>query len=281
MNLEKIYESLVNFGATWGIRVVGVLAAFIVALFISRWAQRALTRSLERREFDLTLTRFFGALIRWVILGGVVIGCLGVFGIQTASFAAAIAAIGLAIGLALQGTLSNFAAGVMLLVFRPFKVGDLINAAGQLGIVDQLQLFTTDMKTLDNRKLVVPNSAIFGSVIENITAEPIRRVDVPVGVAYDADIDETRQVLEQVPGKIPDALPDPPPQIFLKELGASSVDWVVRIWCPTDKYWDVYQAIIRETKKALDEAKLSIPFPQTDVHLDPEVVAALGGRKVA
>lgn len=281
MNLEKIYESLINFGATWGIRVVGVLAAFFVALFISRWAQRALTRSLERKQFDLTLTRFFGALIRWVILGGVIIGCLGVFGIQTASFAAAIAAIGLAIGLALQGTLSNFAAGVMLLVFRPFKVGDLINAAGQLGIVDQLQLFTTDMKTLDNRKLVVPNSAIFGSVIENITAETTRRVDVPVGVAYDADIDETRQVLEQVPGKIPDALPEPPPQIFLKELGASSVDWVVRIWCPTDKYWDVYQAIIRETKKALDGAKLSIPFPQTDVHLDPEVVAALGGRRAA
>jgi small conductance mechanosensitive channel len=281
MDLTKIWETLVGLGATWGVRIIGVLIALLVASMISKWGQRALVRSLERRSFDLTLTRFFGALVRYAILGGAIIGCLGVFGFQTASFAAAIAAIGLAIGLALQGTLSNFAAGVMLLVFRPFKVGDLIKVAGQLGIVEQLQLFTTDLKTLDNRKLVVPNSSIFGAVIENITHHPIRRVDIPVGVTYGADIAETRKVLETVPGKVEGVLTDPAPQIFLAELGASSVDWQVRVWCKTDAYWDVYQATIEATKHALDSAGLEIPFPQTDVHLDKEVIDAMGGKRAA
>jgi small conductance mechanosensitive channel len=278
MDLKSLWNSLAALGATWGLRIVGVLVALILAFLISGWARRALVRSLEKRNFDLTLTRFFGALLRYAILGGAIIGCLGVFGIQTASFAAAIAAIGLAIGLALQGTLSNFAAGVMLLVFRPFNVGDLINVAGKLGFVDALQLFTTDMNTLDNRKLVVPNSAVFGAVIENFTAHPTRRVDVKVGVAYDADVDRTREVLETVPGQVEGVLKDPAPQIFLEGLGASSVDWQVRVWCDTAAYWDVYQAVIRATKKALDDAQLSIPFPQMDVHLDAPVVAALGKR---
>lgn len=281
MDFNKILETLINFSATWGIKIVGVLLALFVANLISRWGQRALTRSLGRREFDLTLTRFFASLIRYVIVGGAVLGCLGVFGIETASFAAAIAAVGLAIGLALQGTLSNFAAGVMLLVFRPFKVGDLINVAGQLGIVSELQLFTTNLDTLDNRALVVPNSAVFGAVIENFTQHDTRRVDVDVGIVYDADIVECRKVLDTVPANVAGALQDPEPQIFLKALGGSSVDWQVRVWCKTDEYWDVYQDTIRATKAALDEARLGIPFPQTDVHLDADVVAALRGGKAA
>jgi small conductance mechanosensitive channel len=278
--LDKLWATLIEFGSTWGIRLVGVMLALIMAFIIAGMFSRALIRSLEKRNFDLTLTHFFGALIRYAVLAGAIIGCLGVFGIQTASFAAAIAAIGLAIGLALQGTLSNFAAGVMLLVFRPFKVGDLINVAGKLGIVEQLQLFTTDMKTLDNRKLVVPNGSVFGAVIENVGAHETRRVDIDVGIAYNADIDQSRQVLETVPGKVDDVLQDPPPQIFLKSLGGSSVDWQVRLWCPTPKYWDVYQGGIRAIKMSLDEAKIGIPFPQTDVHLDADVVAALAGKKL-
>jgi small conductance mechanosensitive channel len=280
MDLDSLWQSLVNLGATWGIRIIGVVVALVLAFLISGWLRRALIRSLERRNFDLTLTRFFGALVRYAILVAAIIGCLGVFGIQTASFAAAIAAIGLAVGLALQGTLSNFAAGVMLLIFRPFNVGELIRVAGQLGTVDALQLFTTDLKTLDNRKLVVPNSQIFGAVIENLTCHPTRRVDIPVGVTYSADVDETRRVLEQVPAKVEQVLPDPPPQIFLHQLGASSVDWQVRVWCKTEDYWDVHQAVVRSTKQALDEAGLSIPFPQMDVHLDPAVASALGGRRL-
>jgi small conductance mechanosensitive channel len=279
--LTKLLDTLITFGTTWGVRVVGVLVALLLARWIAGLFSRSLVRSLEKRSFDETLTRFFGTLIRYAVLAGAVVGCLGVFGIQTASFAALIAAIGLAIGLALQGTLSNFAAGVMLLVFQPFKIGDLIHVAGQLGVVTELQLFTTDLKTADNRKLVVPNGAIFGQVIENLNHHATRRVDISVGVAYDADLDKTRAVLETVPGQIDGALQDPAPQVFLKELGASSVDWQVRIWCETSKYWDVHQQGIRATKQALDEAKFGIPFPQTDLHLDPEVVAALGGKKAA
>jgi small conductance mechanosensitive channel len=278
--VDKLWATLIEFGSTWGIKIIGVLIALIISFIIAGMFSRALIRTLEKRNFDLTLTRFFGALVRYAVLAAAIIGCLGVFGIQTASFAAVLAALGLAIGLALQGTLSNFAAGVMLLVFRPFKVGDLINVAGQLGLVEQLQLFTTDMKTLDNRKLVVPNGKVFGAVIENVGANPTRRVDIDVGIDYGADIDQSREVLETVPGKVDDVLQDPPPQIFLKSLGGSSVDWQVRLWCPTEKYWDVYQGGIRAIKMSLDEAKIGIPFPQTDVHFDADVVAALAGKKL-
>ena len=201
---------------------------------------------------------------------------MGVFGIETTSFAAVIGAAGLAIGLAFQGTLSNFAAGMMLLIFRPFKVGDVVTVDGHTGKVAELELFTTELTTPDNRRLIVPNNKIFGSTIENITHHPIRRVDVPVGVDYTAGIDQVREILEQVPPRIPGVLEDPSYQIFLKELGASSVDWVVRVWCKTEDFWDVHQATIRSTKMALDAEGIGIPFPQLDVHLDPEVTKGLG-----
>ncbi len=179
-----------------------------------------------------------------------------------------------AIGMALQGTLGNFAAGVMLLVFRPFKVGDVVKAGGEIGSVVDIGLFTTEFKTPDNRKVVVPNGKIFGDTIENITHHPIRRVDVPVGTAYEADIDQTRAALEACISKIPDVLADPAPQVFLKELGGSSIDWVMRVWCDTPKYWDVYQATIRTAKMALDQAKIGIPYPQMDLHFDGPTLSA-------
>jgi small conductance mechanosensitive channel len=277
--LDKVIDAVVTFATTWGIRVVGVLVALFVAWILAGWARRAILRTLEKRSFDATLTKFFANLVKWAILAGAVIGCLGVFGIQTASFAAVIGAMGLAVGLAFQGTLSNFAAGVMLLVFRPFKVGDVVNTAGFIGTVNEVELFTTDLTTFDNRRIIVPNSSIFGSVIENLTHNETRRVDVPVGVDYAADVDETRKVLEAMIPSIPGVLEEPAPQIFLKELGASSVDWVVRVWCKTDDFWDVYQATIRASKMALDEASLGIPFPQMDIHLDDAALAAFSGKR--
>jgi len=276
VNVDKITTTLTELATTWGLRVVGVLVVLFIAWILAGWSRRALQGAFEKRKFDQTLTRFFSNMLRYAILVGAGLGCLGVFGIQTASFAAVIAAGGLAIGLAFQGSLSNFAAGVMLLVFRPFKVGDLINVAGTLGIVEELELFTTELKSLDNRRYIVPNSSIFGSTIENVTHYDTRRVDVPVGVEYRADIDKTREVLESVPAKVEGALSDPPPQIFLKELGASSVDWQVRVWCKTPDYWGVHQATVRAAKQALDAAGLGIPFPQVDVHFDAPVVAAIG-----
>lgn len=278
LDISHLLSTLTDIGTTWGLRVIGVLVALFIAKLVAGWAKRSITNTLEKRKFDQTLTRFFANMARYAILAGAVIGCLGVFGIETASFAAVIAAGGLAVGLAFQGTLSNFAAGVMLIVFRPFKVGDVISVAGMVGAVEELELFTTELTTPDKRRLIIPNSAIFGATIENITHHETRRVDVPVGTDYGADIDETRKVLEEMAPKIPGVLSDPAPQIFLAGLGASSVDWQVRVWCKTSDYWDVLQATIRDTKVALDGAGIGIPFPQTDVHFDGDALAALGKK---
>jgi small conductance mechanosensitive channel len=275
MDLDKILDQLTTIGTTWGLKIIGVLVALFIAWILAGWVRRRIERGLAAREFDATLAHFFANLARYAILVGALVGCLGVFGIQTASFAAVIAALGLAIGLALQGTLSNFASGVMLLIFRPFKVDDWVKIAGELGRVTEVELFTSELATPDNRRIIIPNSKIFGSVIENITHHPIRRVDVPVGVEYGADLDRTREVLEACIPNIEGVLEDPEPQVFLKELGASSVDYVLRVWVNTPDFWDVHQRTVRAAKQALDEAGLGIPFPQVDVHFDEPVEKSL------
>jgi small conductance mechanosensitive channel len=196
--------------------------------------------------------------------------CLSYFGIETTGFAAVIGAAGLAIGLAFQGTLSNFAAGAMLLIFRPYKVGDLVNVAGHLGKVTEIELFTTTIDTLDRRRVIVPNSSIYGTVIENVTYHAWRRVDVPVGVAYAADIDETRAALDRAIRSVPGVLAEPAAEVALLGLGASSVDWAVRVYAPRDKFGDVKQATIRAVKRELDHSGIAIPFPQLDIHFDPQ-----------
>ncbi|MBW2460119.1 MAG: mechanosensitive ion channel [Deltaproteobacteria bacterium] len=272
---EQTLLFLVEQAREWGVKLGGVLIALFVAWVIAGWLSNRVRRALEGRKFDATLTRFFSKMVRYAILIFAGLGCLGVFGIETTSFAAVLAAAGLAVGLAFQGTLSNFASGIMLLVFRPFKVDDFVDAGGVTGTVEEIELFTTVFKTPDNKRVIVPNSAIFGSTITNVTHYPTRRVDIPVGVDYGASTEETRKVLDTVPGKVEGALSDPAPQIFLKSLGGSSVDWVVRVWCNTEDYGDVYQRTISQTKLTLDEAKLGIPYPQVDVHLDAEAVEAL------
>jgi len=274
MDIAKLRDVVVELIAAWGLRVVGVLVALFVGWLAAGWARRLLTRGLERANFDTTLTIFFGNMLRYAILIAVALGCLGVFGIQTTSFAALIAAGGLAIGLAFQGTLSNFAAGIMLLVFRPFRVGDVVSVADVVGVVQEIELFTTELTALDNRRIIVPNSSIFGSKIENLTHHDTRRVDVPVGTAYAADIDQTREVLERLLAEVPGVLEEPAPQVFLAGLGSSSIDWKLRAWCKTEDYWDVWQGVVRAAKRGLDDAKIGIPFPQTDVHLDAEALQA-------
>jgi small conductance mechanosensitive channel len=195
-------------------------------------------------------------------------------GVELVAFVGVIAASAFAIGLAFQGSLSNFSAGVMLLVFRPFKVGDVVNVAGETGKVDEIGLFTTTMDTPDNRRLILPNGAIFGAVIENITHHPIRRVDVAVGTDYTADLDRTREVLLKAAVEIPDQVPDKEPVVVLGELGASSVDWSIRVWVDAANYWPTKDALTRSVKNALDEANISIPFPQMDVHMAAQGVPA-------
>lgn len=252
----------------YGTKIVGAIVFLLIAWIVAGWTKRTVIRRLESAEFDLTLGRFFASLSRWLVLVMALLACLGIFGVQTTSFAALIGAAGLAVGLAFQGTLSNFAAGIMLLVFRPFGIGDLVTVAGTTGKVVALELFTTSFDTADNRRIIIPNSLIFGETIENASYHPLRRVDVAVGADYNADVDRTREVLERAAASVEGSLETPAPQVFLKELGGSSVDWVIRIWCRSPEYWAVHEATVRAVKRHLDEAGIGIPFPQMDVHLD-------------
>ncbi len=271
MTFEEFKEAIAPLVVTYGTRVLGVLVLWLVAWFIASRVGTLVTASLRRARFDETLTRFFASSAYWVVLTMAVLASLSIFGVQTTSFAAVIGAAGLAIGLAFQGTLGHLAAGVMLLIFRPFKVGDFINAAGQIGTVYAIDLFTSTLDTPDNRRIIIPNSNVFGSIIENITYHPRRRINVPVGVGYEADIDRTREVLLSAAQTVPGGLEEPAPDVFLLELAGSSVNWEVRVWANASEFGAVKQAAIRSVKMALDAAEISIPYPQMDVHLDGKV----------
>jgi small conductance mechanosensitive channel len=264
---KQIAEDLWTALTTYGLRAAGALLFLAVAWVGAGWVRRAMRQGLARTKFDLTLGKFLSNVVRWIILTLAVLACLGTFGIQTTGFAALIGAVGLAVGLGFQGTLGHLASGVLLLVFRPFKVGDVVNIAGSLGKVNEIDLFMTELDTPDGRRVIIPNSRIFGDVIENITHHPRRRADVNVGVAYDADLDQTRVVLEDAVRQVPGALADPPAEVLLQDLGSSSVNWVLRVWAPRDDFFKVRQAATRAAKVALDRAGITIPFPQMDVHL--------------
>lgn len=255
-------------GADLSIDVVKVIVLLVVAWLFAQWISRVIRRHGERSDrLDPTLTIFFATLTRWAILAFALIAVLGIFGIQTASFAALIAAVGLAISLGFQGTLGQLASGVMLLVFRPFKVGDFIKAGGTAGVVKELQLFATVIDTFDNRRLIVPNASVFGGTIENVSHHQERRVDVSIGTAYEADIDRTREILLGVAGDLPQALSDRDPAVVLDELGGSSVNWSVRVWVAASDYAAAKDLLLANSKKALDAAGVGIPYPQLDVHM--------------
>lgn len=273
MDTKKWVDLGMQLTGKYAPRIVGGILAILLAFIIANWAKRAVQGQLVRRKFDPTLTRFFAGLTRTLILLGSALAILGIFGVQTTAFAAVIGAAGLAVGLAFQGTLGNFAAGVMLLVFRPFKVGDVVDVAGHVGVVFEVGIFTTELDTPDGRHTVMPNGKIFGDTIVNMSHNATRRVDVKVGANYGADLDATRKALQAAIPNIAGALEDPPPQIFLSDLGDSSVNWQLRVWAKTEEYWDVWQAATRATKLALDEAGIGIPFPQMDVHVDGAVAS--------
>lgn len=256
-----------------GMRVALVLVILFLAMTLAGWVGAAVRASLTRMRFDATLAKFMSKLARWGVLLLAGLTCLGYFGVETTSFAAVLGAAGFAVGLAFQGTLSNFAAGAMLLVFRPFKVGDVVNVGGTLGKVDEIELFTTTIDTFDNRRFIVPNGDVFGATIENITFHKVRRVDVEVGASYSADIDATRRALELAIEQAEGGIADPEPAVVLTGLGASSVDWRVSVWAPTSDFLAVKQSLIRAVKQSLDSARISIPFPQMDIHLDGALLA--------
>jgi small conductance mechanosensitive channel len=250
-----------------------VLILLAMAWTVSSWAASLMRAALERIKFDETLSIFLCKLVRWSILGLAVMSCLEYFDIKTTSVAAVIGATSLAIGLAFQGTLSNFSAGAMLLIFRPYKVGDDVNVAGYSGTVREIELFTTAIDTGDNRRIIIPNSSIFGAVIENVTHHPTRRVEVLVGTAYSADIDETRKVLERAVRSAATIVPTPEPAVVLLDLGASSVNWAVRAWATREQHSKARQDVLRAVKNELDAARIGIPFPQLELHLDSKAEA--------
>ena len=253
----------------YGTRVLGVVVILILAFSIGKWARGKAYRRLEETpRSDPTLNKFLASLLYYAIVGFALLACMNLFGIDVTSFVAVLAAAGFAVGLAFQGSLSNFAAGVMLLLFRPFGVGDKVSVAGVTGSVHEIGLFTTTMDSPDNRRFVVPNSEIFGSTIENYSHHDTRRVDVAVGTDYDADLGRTRSVLEEAAASVEGALDDPPPQIYLDELGGSSINWSVRVWAANADYWGVKEELTRTVKDALDDAGIGIPYPNMDVHLD-------------
>ena len=269
----QLSDQMIAMLTSYAVQGVGVLLLLIVAWAVAGWARGAAAKALAKSQLDLTLQKFFSNFVRYMVLVAAVLACLGIFGIQTTSFAALIGAGGIAIGLAFQGSLSNFAAGVMLLTFRPFKSGDYIIAGGTAGTVDEIDLFTTQLNTPDNRRVIVPNSAIFGSTIENVSHHTTRRVDVNVGTDYSADLDATRKVLEGVIEREPSKLAEGAHQVYLLELGDSSIAWVVRVWVSAADYWAVRERLTRDIKYSLDQAGIGIPFPQMDLHVDGELAS--------
>ena len=259
-------------------------ATFVLALlFIAYIVASAIGRSIGgivTKKVYVTLGKFLSKAIRNVIMLIVAMVALEQVGVDVTAFAAVLAAAGFAVGMALQGTLQNFAAGIMLLLFRPFKVDDFIVVAGTEGTVEEIDLFTTRLNALDNRHLIIPNGEIFGAKLENYSRNALRRVDVNVGAAYNADLDVTRNALERAAEAVSSAFISsaagtdvPDPQVYLMELGASSVDWQLRVWCRPEDYWGVREALTGAAKESLDQSGISIPFPQMDVHVVGKVLA--------
>ena len=258
--------SLIKAGVGLGVIFVG----YLVAKYLSR-----IISGPVRRKVDETLGRFVGKMIFYTILVGVTGAVLSSLGAPLGGLAAVLAAAGFAIGLAFQGTLSNFASGVLMMVFRPFKVGDVVNAGGVIGKVNEIDLFTTTLDTPDNRRIIVPNSTISGGTIENVSFHLHRRVEVCLGVDYSADLDSTRAALEAAVTKFEMAMITGEGRgsaVVLSGLGDSAVDWKVRVWVAAENYWAVHEGLIGEVKRHLDAVDIGIPFPQLDVHLSGDGV---------
>jgi small conductance mechanosensitive channel len=222
---------------------------------------------MNKGNYDESLKKFLINLVNWTLKILLIIVVLSTVGVETTSFAAIIAAAGLAIGLALQGSLGNFAGGVLIMIFKPFKIGDLIEAQGEIGVVKEIEIFTTKLIGLSNREIIIPNGALSNGNIINFTTQGTRRVDLVIGVGYDSDIKQTKQVFDSVLSAHPLVLKDPAPTIALSELADSSLNFVVRPWCNTADYWTVYFEVTEHIKEALDAAGIDIPYPhQVEIH---------------
>ena len=251
----------------WGKNLVIALLIVWIGRIVIGFVVRSLRKLMQRQDVDRTLETFICNLVRMALTIVVVIAAIGALGIETTSFIAIFGAAGLAVGLALQGSLSNFAAGVLIVLFRPYRVGDFVEVAGISGAVEQVQILTTVLCTGDNKQIVVPNSQVMNSIITNYSVKDTRRVDMVVGVGYDDDLDKVRETLEELVAADDRILKDPAPKIAVSELADSSVNIVVRPWVRTADYWDVHFDLTEAIKKRFDREGISFPYPQQDVHL--------------
>ena len=264
---ELLLEKGVGLGIDLGIKVATALAIFLIGKFLIKILVRGIGKVMQKQGVDKTLETFICNLVRISLMVVVVIAAIGAIGIQTTSFIAIFGAAGLAVGLALQGSLSNFASGVLIILFRPYRVGDFIEAAGIAGSVEQVQILTTILKTGDNKQIIVPNSQIMDSIITNYSANDTRRVDMVVGVSYDDDLDKVRKTLEELLAADSRILTEPAPTIAVSALADSSVNFVVRPWVNSADYSGVMFELTEAIKKRFDAEGISFPFPQQDVHL--------------
>lgn len=256
-------DTIITFGTNIVVAAVILLVGIWVAKQLKGWA----VKLMEGRGVDAMLASFLSSIIHILLVAFVVIAALGQLGIQTTSIIAVVGAAGLAVGLALQSSLANFASGVMIIALRPFKVGDFVEAGGISGVVEGIQIFSTQMRTPDNKMIIVPNGSITGNTITNYSARDTRRVDMVFGISYDDDIKTAKQVLQDLVKADERILEEPAPVIAVSALGDSSVNFIVRPWVKTADYWNVYWDMTEAVKQRFDQEGLHIPYPQRDVHL--------------
>lgn len=259
--------ALEKLALSWGGRILSALVVLLIGMWLARKFAKAFAKVLENRKIDVTLTKFLSTILYYIILVAVIIAAAAQVGINTASFLTVVGAASLAVGLALKDSLGNFASGVMLILFRPFRVGDYVTVGGESGTVEEIHIFNTILNTPDNQKKIIPNSLVSSNTITNVTANSTRRIDLLVGIGYDDDIKKAKETLESILAETSGVLPEPEPVVAVADLGESSVDLVVRPWVRTDEYWRVRFEITEKIKQRFDEQNISIPYPQRDVHM--------------
>ena len=255
--IDKAYYLILDFGP----RLIGAILIYIIGGWIIKLILKSLKRFMEKASYEESLKKFLINLLKWTLKVMLIVVILGVVGIETTSFAAILAAAGFAVGLALQGSLANFAGGVLIMIFKPFKIGDLIEAQGEIGVVKEIEIFTTKLTGLSNKEIIIPNGTLSNGNIVNYTVTGTRRVDLVFGVHYDSDIKQTKDVLLEVLKSHPLVIESPEPTVNVLELADSSVNFAVRPWCKSEDYWTVYFDVMENTKIALDKAGIEIPYP--------------------
>lgn len=264
--MENAMQTIYDFAVTYGIKIIGAILILLIGRIVAGIVRKMVRKGMQKANVDVALVNFFGQMLYILVILFAALAALAKFGVQTASFVAVLGAAGFAVGFALQGSLANFAAGVMLLVFRPFKPGDFVDTAGVAGTIKEIRLFTTVLATPDNVKIIVPNGAVFGSTIKNFSAYETRRVDLLIGIGYASSIQKAKEIMEGLIKGEERILSDPAYQIAVSELADSSVNFVVRMWVKAPDYWGVKFDMTRAIKEAFDENDIEIPFPQQTVH---------------